>query len=215
MQPGNGPVIIALPMLEGTWMRVFAEARIAKAHYSPAPVSHPGSATRGRLLPGREMLNDNLIAPALIALVLMAPPVRSAAETGAEEAIRSTLGQWTQAFNAGKADVVCSLFSPKLRYDFRGYPERDYRDICDRLNHSLADKSKTYAYALDIREILVSGNLAVVRLVWTLTVTLPNGQRVTSVEPGMDVLRRDSDGAWKIIRYLAYEAPERSGAKGP
>jgi steroid delta-isomerase len=45
-------------------------------------------------------------------------------------------------------------------------------------------------------------------LVWTLTVTLPNGQTVTSVEPGLDIFRRDDDAQWKIIRYLAYEAPE-------
>jgi hypothetical protein len=25
----------------------------------------------------------------------------------------------------------------------------------------------------------------------------------------MDVFRREPDGSWKIIRYLAYEAPER------
>ena len=93
-------------------------------------------------------------------------------------------------FNAGKADAVCSLFARDLRYDFRGYPERDYDDICTRLRRSLADEGKTYAYALDIREIIVSGDIAVVRLVWALTVTLGNGQKVTSVEPGMDVLRK-------------------------
>ncbi len=63
--------------------------------------------------------------------------------------------------------------------------------------------------ALDLREIIVSGDLAVVRLAWTLTVTLPTGQVVKSVEPGMDVLRKGPDGQWKIIRYIAYEAPER------
>ena len=26
-----------------------------------------------------------------------------------------------------------------------------------------------------------------------------------STEPGMDIFRRQSDGSWKIIRYLAYE----------
>jgi uncharacterized protein (TIGR02246 family) len=155
------------------------------------------------------MLNDHLLAPVLIALTLFAPPVGAAAAQRAEDEIRTALVRWTQDFNAGKADAVCSLFSPQLRYDFRGYPERGYQDICARLQRSLADSGKHYAYALDIREILVSGDIAVVRLVWTLTVTLGNGQAVTSVEPGMDVFRREPDGSWKIIRYLAYEAPER------
>ncbi len=104
---------------------------------------------------------------------------------------------------------MCQLFSPELRYDFRGYPERDYNDVCTLLHRSLADQSKRYVYSLDLREIIVSGDLAVVRLAWTLNVTLPNGQLVKSVEPGIDILRKSPDGQWKIIRYIAYEAPER------
>jgi len=156
------------------------------------------------------MLTDQILAPLLLAFVLVAPPVSADAARNAEEEVRSALVKWTQDFNAGNVDAVCKLFSPQLRYDFRGYPERGYADICSRLKRSLADGSKHYAYALDIREILVSGDIAVVRLVWTLTVTLANGQVVTSVEPGMDVFRREPDGVWNIIRYLAYEAPERA-----
>ena len=110
---------------------------------------------------------------------------------------------------------MCQLFSPELRYDFRGYPERDYNDVCTLLHRSLSDSSKRYIYSLDIREIIVSGDLAVVRLAWTLTVTLPTGQIVKSVEPGMDILRKGPDGQWKIIRYIAYEAPARPIDGGP
>jgi len=156
------------------------------------------------------MLNDQLLAPMLVAFMLFAAPAGAIAAERAEDEVRSALTKWTQDFNAGKADAVCALFSPELRYDFRGYPERGYADICSRLKRSLADQSKRYAYALDLREILVSGDIAVVRLVWTLTVTLGNGQMVTSVEPGMDVFRKELDGSWKIIRYLAYETPERA-----
>jgi steroid delta-isomerase len=139
--------------------------------------------------------------------------LRASAAEQAEDEIRAALAAWTQDFNAGKADRVCALFSPELRYDFRGYPERGFDDICARLERSLADTGRHYAYALDIREVLVSGDMAVVRLVWTLTVTLANGQVVTSVEPGMDVFRKAADGSWKIIRYLAYEAPDAAGAQ--
>jgi uncharacterized protein (TIGR02246 family) len=160
------------------------------------------------------MLIGNWFGLALLALVAIARPA-AAAQDGAEAAIRSALGQWMQDFNAGNAEKACALFAPDLRYDFRGYPERDYRDICDRMQRSLGDKTKTYSYDLDVREIIVSGDIAVVRLVWKLTVTLPNGQQVASVEPGMDVFRKDPDGAWKIIRYIAYEAPERPASPSP
>ena len=109
------------------------------------------------------MPSDNAIASTVLALLLLAVPATYAAAESAEDAIRATFAQWTKDFNAGNADAVCRLFSPDLRYDFRGYPERDYNDVCTLLHRSLADKSKRYAYALDIREIIVSGDLAVVQ----------------------------------------------------
>lgn len=158
---------------------------------------------------------DNMLATALLALFVFAAPASEAFANDAEEKIRATLQAWTKDFNSGNADAVCALFSSELRYDFRGYPERGYDDICTLLHRSLRDKSKRYSYSLDIREIIVSGDLAVVRLVWKLTVTLPTGQTVNSTEPGMDVLRKQPDGKWKIVRYIAYEVPERpvSGAE--
>jgi hypothetical protein len=45
-----------------------------------------------------------------------------------------------------------------------------------------------------------------VRLVWTLKVKRAGATRETvSREPGIDIFRKQPDGRWKIIRYLAYE----------
>jgi ketosteroid isomerase-like protein len=160
------------------------------------------------------LLNANVLGFALLTLAALLP-LKALADDSPEAAIRSALAHWTQDFNGRNAEKACTLFAQDLRYDFRGYPERDYRDICDRMQRSLGDTSKTYSYDLDVREIIVSGDIAVVRLVWKLTVTLPSGQQVVSVEPGMDVFRKEPDGAWKIIRYIAYEAPERPAAPTP
>jgi hypothetical protein len=61
----------------------------------------------------------------------------------------------------------------------------------------------------DLGEILVYGDIAVVRLIWTLDES-KQGSTVTvrSSEPGMDIFQRQKDGSWKIIRYLAYTSPE-------
>ncbi len=125
----------------------------------------------------------------------------------AETAIRAALEQWTADFNAGKTENICGLFALELRYDYRGYPERNFQDICRLLHHSLQDPTKKFTYALNIKEILVSDELAVVRLIWTLTivsVTAP-GSFEESNEPGMDIFRRQPDGNWKIIRFIAYQ----------
>lgn len=89
--------------------------------------------------------------------------------------------------------------------DFRGHPTRDHKAVCGLLTKSLTDPSRVYSYALDIREILAFNDVAVVRLVWTLTIKEKDGGEIKSVEPGMDVFQRQADGTWKIVRYMAYE----------
>jgi uncharacterized protein (TIGR02246 family) len=119
--------------------------------------------------------------------------------------IENALKQWRADFNAGRADKVCGLFAPDLRADFRGQPERGYDALCDLLKRSLSDKEKTFSYGLDVKEILVFGDVAVVRLDWTLTVKDNDGRVSASVEPGMDIFQKQVDGTWRIVRYMAYE----------
>jgi ketosteroid isomerase-like protein len=122
-----------------------------------------------------------------------------------QAAIRTALTKWTNDFNTGNIREVCDLFSSDLRYDYRGFPERAYNDMCDGLRRSLTDRTKRYSYSLAIKEILVSGDLAVVRLTWTLTITRPGGQPEVSREHGIDVFQRQRDQSWKIIRFIAYD----------
>ena len=142
----------------------------------------------------------------LIAVTML--PAAAQTDGAAEKAIRDALSKWTDDFNARDATRICDLFAPDLRYDFRGSPERDYDAMCSLLHRALADRSKTFTYSFDIREIIVSGDIAIVRLVWTSKVTREGSTHVTETrEPGLDVFRRQVDGKWRIARYIAYEAP--------
>jgi steroid delta-isomerase len=116
--------------------------------------------------------------------------------------IRARLEQWTEDFNAKRAEPVCDLFSKELISTVRGQGDKDYATRCDILTRSLNDPAREYHYELDIHEVIVEGHLAVVRLTWRLFVTPLN---VTAVEPGIDVFRKEADGKWRIIRYLSYE----------
>jgi steroid delta-isomerase len=130
------------------------------------------------------------------------------ADPEAETAIRDALTKWTADFNAGDATRICDLFAPDLRYDFRGFPERDYNAMCSLLHRALGDRSKKITYSFDIKEIIVSGDMAIVRLVWTSRASQEGSSQVTETkEPGLDVFRRQPDGQWRIARYMAYEAP--------
>ncbi len=139
---------------------------------------------------------------------LAASPAAGQADAGAAQAIRDALTRWTADFNARDASRICDLFAPDLRYDFRGTPERDYNAMCSALHGALGDRSKTLTYSFDIKEIIVSGDMAVVRLVWTSRVSQAGSAQVIETrEPGLDVFRRQPDGTWRISRYMAYEAP--------
>ena len=134
--------------------------------------------------------------------MLLAAPL--GAQPTPEAEIRAALAKWTDDFNRRDASHLCDLFAPDLRYDYRGFPERDYEALCALLRRSLADTSKTFVYSPEIKEIIVSGDLAVVRLVWTLRTTA-EGRTVETKEPGLDIFRKQADGSWKIVRYVGYE----------
>src|SRR5918996_5555251 len=128
-----------------------------------------------------------------------------ASEDNAKSEIEAALTEWTADFNARRADKICALFAPDVRADVAGRPERDYDALCNLLTRSLRDTTRSYTYTVEIKEILVFGQVAVVRLVWMLAVkNKEDGRESTSVEPGMDLFRKQSDGAWRIIRYMAY-----------
>ena len=95
-------------------------------------------------------------------------------------------------------------FTKDLRYDFRGLPEQNYSLLCDRLQRALSDATRSFRYDLRIKEIIVFGSLAIVRLTWISTLTA-NGNSDTHEEPGLDVFQKQADGRWQIIRYIAYE----------
>jgi steroid delta-isomerase len=142
----------------------------------------------------------------LAALITGATLPARADDDASRAEITQSLTQWTADFNAGRADKVCDLFARELRADFRGQPERGYDEQCALLRRSLGDGARTFSYALAIKEILVWGDVAVVRLTWTLTIRDKGKARdITSVEPGLDVFRRQGDGRWRIVRYVAYE----------
>ncbi|MEJ8572760.1 nuclear transport factor 2 family protein [Microbaculum marinum] len=145
-----------------------------------------------------------LVVGAMSALHVLAPAAPRAEE--AARVIEQRLRQWTEDFNAGRTERLCDLFAVDLIANYRGQPEKSFNSICSALQRDVGGGARAYRYDLDIDEVIVSGDLAVVRLVWHLTVTdRETGTTVASSDRGIDVFRRQPDGQWRIARYLAYE----------
>ena len=140
-------------------------------------------------------------AVAVVGALLVAACSPSAPDrAGDRAAIEAALRQWPSAFNAKRIDDVCGLFADDVVLVYPDSPDRDHREFCDQMRTLFADRSKSFTYAEpDIREVRVDGDLAVVRLIWTLTVRDAAGRVVvTVVEDGVDVFSRQPDGSWKI-----------------
>jgi steroid delta-isomerase len=121
-----------------------------------------------------------------------------------EAAIRARFAGWTAAFNAGDAAGVCDLFAPDLIYSLPEVTSGTQATICGNLAKILARSDIKLHYDLPaIHEIIVSGDIAVVRLTWTLTAEA-KGEKDMTTEEGIDIFRRQSDGRWSIARFVAF-----------
>lgn len=145
----------------------------------------------------------------IAAAALLGPielPSRADSTEMPQSEIREALEKWRSAFNERDQKQVCDLFAPDLIANYQGQPERNYTSLCQLLQTSLADRERTYHYSLNINEVLVYGDLAVVRLIWTLEIEKDGASKEIIAEPAVDIFRRQADGSWKISRYLAYPA---------
>jgi uncharacterized protein (TIGR02246 family) len=137
-----------------------------------------------------------------VALLLLGLAPAAAGEAD-KATITARLTEWTDAFNARDASKTCDLFSAELISTMRGRPDEGHDAVCRRIAKALANRNVTLHYAAKIEEIILSGDLAVVRLVWSVT-TRQGAKVVASEEPGLDVFRREEDGKWRIFRFLAF-----------
>jgi uncharacterized protein (TIGR02246 family) len=115
-------------------------------------------------------------------------------------AIEAALKQWPRDFNAENIAGVCGLFADDVVLAYPGGEDRDSDEFCERMQGLFDDPERRYSYAQpDIREVLVDGDLATVKLFWTLTITDRSGKVLdTGIEDGLDVFVRQPDGRWKI-----------------
>jgi ketosteroid isomerase-like protein len=149
------------------------------------------------------------VAAAALAAAPPGPTARAASAEAAQNEIRTALESWQSAFNNRDENRVCDIFAADVVANYDAEPERNYTSLCQMLQSAVQDRDTAYHYFLRINEILVYGEIAVARLVWTLDIDKPGAAQQVVEEPAVDIFRRQGDGKWKISRYLAYPPPRR------
>jgi uncharacterized protein (TIGR02246 family) len=142
------------------------------------------------------------IATVLAGIVVATPACANADSDRA--AITERLRHWAEAFNTRDAAGVCDVFAPDLVSTVPEVLNGNRDALCTRLAALLARPDLSLHYDNpDIREIIVSGDVAIVRLFWTLTARKGAGQSVTH-EAGIDIFKRQPDGKWSIARFMSF-----------
>ncbi len=145
-----------------------------------------------------------LVVGFLASLHLLSPTAPRA--ESAAQAIEQRLRGWTTDFNAGRVGKLCDLFAPDLIANYRGQPEKSFDSLCEALQTDLSGGQREFHYDLELQEVLVSGDMAAVRLIWRLTVKdKQTGATFETADRGIDIFRMQPDGKWRIARYIAYE----------
>jgi steroid delta-isomerase len=138
-----------------------------------------------------------------LAIAACLSPAR-ADDAADKAAIAMRLRGFADAFNARDETALCEIFAPDLIATVPPALETGREAICGRIDRALARRDLRLHYdEPDIREIIVSGDIAVVRVGWTLTVR-KGAEQDTTQEGGIDVFRRQPDGRWSIARMATF-----------
>jgi uncharacterized protein (TIGR02246 family) len=133
------------------------------------------------------------------------------------ELLRSYIIQSGEAFNAGDPDAVMKRYARDVVLSYPGIPDMGYEALVqgyrEMLKRKPGDTAKTTP---TIEEILVSGDLAVIRVMWTTTTSQANPPRQeTRQMKDLQVWRRESDGSWRFARGMHFRMTPPEPPKPP
>ena len=148
-----------------------------------------------------------------ISLVLLAAATLLRADDppkNVEATIRARLAAWETAYNAGDRKTTFAIWAPDLVGWYPGVPDITFEQEKLALERPAPAGPRSRLH-VQIVEVLVSGDLAVVRDIWTETP--PEGSAASPTRiPSFEVWRRQPDGDWKIARWISAPQPMKGGA---
>lgn len=119
---------------------------------------------------------------------------------GDERAIRDVVERWHRATEAGDVDAVLDLMVADVVFLVAGRAPMRGRDAFERGLRTLLATHRIESTG-NVREVVASGDLA---YCWTeLDVSIrarAGGDAVTRSGSALTILRKQADGAWRVVR---------------
>ena len=105
---------------------------------------------------------------------------------------------WAETFRAGDLDALVALYEEEdaMLVPQPGEAVTGIDGIREALSAFLALRP---TFNLEVRKVLQTGDLALSFADWTLSGTGPDGEPLEMAAQTSDVLRRQSDGSWRIV----------------
>jgi ketosteroid isomerase-like protein len=140
-----------------------------------------------------------------ILTIVLARPLCAQANKGDYQRFNQIFEDWTAAFNRRDLSKSCALFSKSVTANYQGAPRKTYSSLCGGFQKIFGDARRRYRYRFKLQSVYRSGDLAVARITWYLSV-YENNRRVSLTEDkGLDVFQKSPQGDWEIVYYLAYQ----------
>ena len=164
----------------------------------------------------RSLIKSNLIAVPLwllfIAFTGCSPQKSLQADIRNDSlALRKAVIRTGTAFNEKLTDTILAFYAKDIIVSFPGVPDTKYEDFVKAFDGLKTADVNLQRFTRDsIEEIILSGDLAVVRVNWiTTTIDKAQANEVTRVARDLQVWRKEKNGKWKFIRGMWFREPHR------
>lgn len=118
-------------------------------------------------------------------------------------AIRDIIPQTEKAINEADPEGIMAHYSKDILVSYPGIADTDYKTFSESYKHMLRPGIVT-STTPTIEEILVSGDLAIIRMIWETTITETVIQKTSRRKArDLQVWKREA-GNWKFIRGMWY-----------
>ena len=162
-----------------------------------------------------------LIAISILATSASADEARTGEAASAHErdveTLRKAILRSAEAFNASDPKAIMAPYARDIVLTYPGIPDMGYDELVKAYDEMTAPRPGVKARTSpEIEEILVSGDLGIIRITWTTTTTETNPPREwTRRMRDLQVWRRESDGTWKFARGMHFRIPEEEPKEAP